>query len=167
MTTPKEISLKYAERDHLLGLHDVCLELFGGLPGVREEGALQNAMNRGFNTLAYEPDSDVFKVVGRVGYALSRNHPFSDGNKRTSLAFILVQLQENGYLFDKKEEDLEKFALDIASGSISEEQMIDTLRKNSIPLETSQSKSQGNKFTSALFKAIKAVGRSLIIAIFG
>ena len=49
-----------------------------------------------------------------------RNHPFTDGNKRTAFLVGVLFLELNGYRFVASEEDAAKAVIDLASGALSE-----------------------------------------------
>lgn len=54
------ILLKLAE---IKELHKMAIEEFGGLDGIRDEGALESAFNAVLNRLNYEPDLDLAAIA--------------------------------------------------------------------------------------------------------
>ena len=73
-----------------------------GLPGLRDEGLLQSALHRPLDLFTYgQPDLATLAAAYAVG--LAGNHPFLDGNERTSFVVCLTFLLLNG--FDLIEED--------------------------------------------------------------
>ncbi len=77
----------------VLGLHAVLLQRYGGAPGVRDPGALEAALFRP-QTGYYE---DIVMEAAALLESLAINHPFVDGNKRTSFAAADVFLRINGW----------------------------------------------------------------------
>jgi death-on-curing protein len=81
-----------------LRLHDLILEESGGLPGLKDEGALLSALHAPVDSAGGEDAYYYFfEKVAALGYRVARNHPFTDGNKRTSLGLIFHALKWNGY----------------------------------------------------------------------
>jgi death on curing protein len=77
-------------------IHDRQLAEHGGLPGVRDFGAIESALARPQNLAAYgEPDAA--DLAAAYAYGLARNHGFADGNKRTAWVVARVFLADNGY----------------------------------------------------------------------
>ena len=67
----------------VLAIHDEQLREHGGAAGLRDESALDSALARPRNAAAYgEPD--IFALAAAYAFGIARNHPFVDGNKRSS-----------------------------------------------------------------------------------
>lgn len=54
------------------------------------------------NHLAYER-SDIFRLAAAYANAITRDHPFADGNKRVALTVAGVFLELNGYRLEAPE----------------------------------------------------------------
>jgi death-on-curing protein len=85
VTAPRWINLQA-----LLYLHEESLVQFGGARGMRDRGLLESALARPQNILFYEPDATTFDLAAAYCFAIAKNHPFIDGNKRT--AFMAASL---------------------------------------------------------------------------
>ncbi len=59
---------------------------------------LESALDRPSNKWAYE-SAELPELAAAYGYGIARNHPFVDGNKRTSLLAIYTFLGVNGIDF--------------------------------------------------------------------
>jgi death-on-curing protein len=83
----------YPSIDEVLAAHARLIALFGGIQGIRDQGALEAALAR--------PQAGYYKDVIEQGAALleslSQNHPFVDGNKRTAVAVTAAFLRINGW----------------------------------------------------------------------
>jgi death-on-curing protein len=79
-------------------IHDHQLRLFGGPPGLRDEGALQSALGRPVNKWANER-ADLAGLAAAYAFGIERNHPFVDGNKRAALLSLVTFLGLNGIDF--------------------------------------------------------------------
>ena len=68
-------------------LHARQLELFGGLAGVRDGGAIESALARPVNPWSYGEAGDVESLAAAYRFhALARQQGYLDGNKRVALA---------------------------------------------------------------------------------
>jgi len=112
-------------------IHDEALYEFGGLPGVRDAGLLESAIDRPRNRLAYEPKSSLFELAATLCVGLAKNRPFIDGNKRTALLATRAFLLINGYALEPQEEDEVLTLVAIADGSLTEAGLAAWLRGNS------------------------------------
>lgn len=75
-------------------VHDRQLYEHGGAPGVADAGRLQAALARPQNVAIYgKPDAAELAAI--YVHALTRNHPFVDGNKRTAWVTARVFLGIN------------------------------------------------------------------------
>jgi death-on-curing protein len=100
----------------------------GGMPGLRDENALESALARPQQRFAYEPDTDLAALAAAYGFGLTRNHPYNDGNKRVGFVVMATFLGLNGYEFIASESDVVTTIVALASGSLDEEALADWLR---------------------------------------
>jgi len=92
------MALTWLTVDIVLALHSELLEEHGGLPGPPKPGALEGALARPQQLLAYgDPSPGLAELAAAYGFGLARNHCFPDGNKRTALAAVAVFLRLNGH----------------------------------------------------------------------
>jgi death-on-curing protein len=102
----------------------------GGSEGLRDEGLLSSALARPQNLLAYgEPRPDLASLAAAYAYGIARNHPFVDGNKRTALVAARTFLILNGVDLEATQDDKVLTFLNLAEGTISEEEQADWIRK--------------------------------------
>lgn len=105
------------------------LAQFGGLPGVRDQGLLESALNRPRQLHAYgEPD--LFDLASSYAYGIVKNHPFLDGNKRAGFMAAYTFLGANGVDFDAPETEVVLQTLGLAAGEVSEADYAKWLRKS-------------------------------------
>ncbi len=76
----------------VLAIHGDQIERYGGSHGLRDPGLLEAALYRP-QTGYYE---DLIAQSAALWESLSQNHPFIDGNKRTSFASTYTFLRING-----------------------------------------------------------------------
>jgi death-on-curing protein len=79
MTEPRWLSV-----DEVLRLHDIQIRRYGGQPGVRDQGLLESAVLRARNRHHYDAVQDIVELGAAYAVAISANHPFFDGNQRTT-----------------------------------------------------------------------------------
>ncbi len=115
--------------DLIMAVHDEQIAEHGGLPGVRDANMLESALDRPRNKWAYE-EADLADLAAAYGYGIARNHPFVDGNKRTSLIAIYTFLGLNGTDFIVSEPDFAAIILSLAAGEVSEESLARWIRDN-------------------------------------
>ena len=83
----------FLEFEDALKANRRAIEIGGGLCGVRDENLLGGALARPQNLFYYE-NADIFELAACYAFAIAKNHPFLDGNKRTAF-FAMVQFLEN------------------------------------------------------------------------
>lgn len=99
--------------------HARQLRLFGGPPGIRDEGALESALGRPVNRWAYE-HADLAELAAAYAFGIARNHPFVDGNKRAALLALVTFLGLNGIDFRADEAEAVVMIRGLAAGEVDE-----------------------------------------------
>jgi death-on-curing protein len=111
-------------------IHQLALEEFGGMDGVREPALLESAVAAPQATLGGDPlFADLIEVAAAYLFFLCRNHPFLDGNKRTALGACLVFLRLNGLEPAKDGPEWEVLTLAVASGELDRHETTERLRR--------------------------------------
>ncbi len=117
--------MKRLSKRQILLLHDQLLAQTGGLPGLRDEGLLESALNAPFQGF---DDADVYpslpQKAAQLCYGLVKNHPFVDGNKRIGAHAMLVFLAINGVELAYTQEELSVIVLAVASGKQGYESLL-------------------------------------------
>lgn len=115
-------SWRWIGLDVLYAVHDSQLAEHGGLPGVRDQGAVESAMARPQNHAAYgEPGGAV--LAAAYAYGLTRNHGFADGNKRTAWVMARLFLADHGHTLRFASIDAIQLMESVAAGTMTEEQL--------------------------------------------
>ncbi|MBY3220863.1 type II toxin-antitoxin system death-on-curing family toxin [Rhizobium laguerreae] len=130
------MAFKFMTRPLMESLQKMQIERFGGLAGLRDEGALESALGRPMHKANYGCD-DVIELAAAYLFGLARNHAFVDGNKRIAIVAAGVFLLENGYEIETTDANLYAFVLAVAAGEIDEEGATRFLRDFCIPLNPS------------------------------
>ncbi len=103
----------------LYAVHAEQLAEHGGLAGLRDANALESAVARA-EQLAHYGAPDVAELAAAYGFGIARNHPFSDGNKRTAFVAVELFLALNGYALTATDADCVITMLGVAAGDTEE-----------------------------------------------
>ncbi len=117
------------ERD-ALALHDRMIAMFGGAAGLRERALLLSALARPQQILAYSDGAGIIELAAALISAIVRNHPFTDGNKRTGFVLGVLFLELNLYRFTASQEDAANAIMNLAAGTLDEIGLIAFIREN-------------------------------------
>ncbi len=121
---------KWIPRLVVEAIHDELTREHGGLSGLRDEGLLEASLARPRHQWAYRTKVDHAQLAAAYAFALARNHPFRDGNKRVAFVTAVTFLELNGRTFDAPEEDVISTMFSLAAGKTTEAAMARWLRKH-------------------------------------
>lgn len=123
----------WVERPVVLAIHDAQLAEHGGLAGLRDDNALDSALARPRHLDAYgEPGPP--DIAAAYAFGLARNHPFGDGNKRTSFVVTELFLALNGLALTASDEEVVRTWLALASAGFAEPALAAWLVDNTAPI---------------------------------
>ena len=122
----------WIDLDVVLAIHDEQLAEHGGQAGVRDRGLLESALARPRNQFAYG-ESSLPRLAASYAFGISRNHPFLDGNKRTSLVVAELFLDLNGLDLTASDETCVTTFLRLAAGELGEDDLARWIEENSRP----------------------------------
>lgn len=111
------------------GIHSEQIAEHGGAKGVRDHTLLQSAMDSPKNLWSYG-NANIFQLAAAYAYKICNNHPFNDGNKRTSYVVSILFLEINGYELVAADQDCVTTWLDLAQGIMTEEDLASWLQVN-------------------------------------
>ncbi len=112
-----------------LAAHAEQLAEHGGGDGIRDAGMLDSAMARPQN-LAQYGDPDAAALAAAYAYGIARNHPFTDGNKRTAAVVSETFLMLNGYALGATDAELVVAFVALAAGELDEDELADWFRQH-------------------------------------
>lgn len=112
-----------------LAAHAEQLAEHGGGDGIRDAGMLDSAMARPQN-LAQYGDPDAAALAAAYAFGIARNHPFTDGNKRTAAVVSETFLMLNGYALGATDAELVVAFVALAAGELGEDELADWFRQH-------------------------------------
>ncbi|MCX7681911.1 MAG: type II toxin-antitoxin system death-on-curing family toxin [Anaerolineae bacterium] len=118
--------MRYLTLREVLEIYSRVMQQSGGMAGIRDLGALESAVAQPRMTSGEEElyPTIVEKAVA-LGFSRVQNHPFVDGNKRTAHAAMETFLVLNGYEVCATVDEQERVMLQIASGEMKREGLVD------------------------------------------
>ncbi len=114
-------------------MHAAMIAEHGGRSGIRDIGLLSAALARPRNRRAYGVSAALFDLAAAYGFAIVKDHPFIDGNKRVVLMVMYVFLDMNGYGLDASEVEAVDVMLNLAAGELTEKELALWIEENSRP----------------------------------
>jgi death-on-curing protein len=121
------MSVDYLTLDEVLAIHADQIETYGGSHGIRDLGQLEAELAR--PQTGYYPD--LVAEAAALWESLAQNHPFIDGNKRTTFACTITFLRINGARFAPGKQDTIDFILGLyETGEFRFEKLEPWLRAN-------------------------------------
>ncbi len=104
----------------LEAVHLDQLREHGGLAELRDENALEAALNRPRQKWHYDPKADLASLAAAYCFGIARDHPWRDGNKRIAFLAMVIFLGLNGRELKATETEVVTVMLRVASGASTE-----------------------------------------------
>lgn len=131
MSTP---NIQFTIQD-IYELHNQLEETFILSSGVRDKNLLASAVNTPFQTfMGNDLYPSIYDKAAQLCYGIVKNHPFTDGNKRTALHSMYVYLIINGFDITASQQEVEDLIIDVAAGKMTNTELVQWLRKNTIEI---------------------------------
>jgi death on curing protein len=128
--------VRYLTLSDLLEVHRQVMVQSGGAEGLMHLPALESALAQPQMTFGGEElYPTLVDKAAALGYALIKNHPFLDGNKRTGHAAMEVFLVLNGYEIRATIDEQEHVILQVAASEIDREEFTAWLRTHVVAKE--------------------------------
>jgi death-on-curing protein len=83
----------------------------------------------------HSSDASLEELAGAYAYWLSRNHPFSDGNKRAAYLALETFCQLNGSLIQATQLERFQVMMALAAGEITEEALAAWIGQHFVPIK--------------------------------
>ena len=119
---------RWISAEAAVAIHEEQLAEHGGAAGTRDDGGLQSALARPKNLAAYgQPDAAA--LAASYAFAIVRNHPFVDGNKRTAWVLARLFLAKNRLVLEFNQAEAVVRMLALAAGEIDEDELATWFRE--------------------------------------
>lgn len=121
-----EMQIFYFDTEHAIKEHDWIIDNSGGLHGYREIGLLDSALEHIQNDMYYPTFEGKLK---HLVLAVNKFHPFTDGNKRSSLVLGAYFLELNGHdhCITRFISEMEEIVVWLAEGKIDDDLLLDII----------------------------------------
>lgn len=125
--------IKYLSEAEIIAINEEMVALYGGLHGVKDLNMLSLAVGRPQMSVGFQDAyKSIFDKAAAMFHSIINNHPFFDGNKRTSLFTAVLFLELNGWLLEFKRKEAVKFTLKAHNDDWSVEQISKWFKDHSI-----------------------------------
>lgn len=105
-------ALKYLSEAEVIAVNEEMIAKYGGLHGVKDLNLLRLAVGRPQMSIGFQDAyKTVFDKAAAMFHSIINNHPFLDGNKRTSLFSAILFLEYNGWKVILKRKEAVKFTM--------------------------------------------------------
>lgn len=132
MSTP---NIQFTVQD-IYELHIQLEKTFILSSGIRDEKLLASAVNTPFQTfMGNDLYPSIYDKAAQLCYGIVKNHPFTDGNKRTALHSMYVYLIINGFNITATQQEVEDLIINVAAGKMTNTELANWLRENTIHME--------------------------------
>ena len=122
-------------KESVLKMHMLSIVKYGGSDGIRDDGLLESAIARPYQTFGGEDlYPTAFEKAAAIAESLIINHPFVDGNKRTGFLAMLAILHEGNLEITVPNDTIYNFVINISTGEIKFEQIVEWLKVNTTSL---------------------------------
>jgi death-on-curing protein len=123
--------------EQVLEIHAEVIRRHGGDSAVHDLGLVESAVAQPQATFGGEylnptlPD-----MAAALGFSLTSNHGFKDGNKRVGFTAMDVFVRMNGHKIAAPIDESERVIVSVASHAMSREEFSDWVRRHIVPLDT-------------------------------
>lgn len=109
-------------------VHTAQLREHGGLPGIRDENALESALARPRQKWVYGKERDLSALAAAYGFGFVKGHPYRDGNKRIGFLAVATFLGINDHDLDVTDAEVVTEMVRLAAGDIGEPDLASWIR---------------------------------------
>ena len=124
---------RWVSRAVIDAAHHDLIKTFGGLEGIRDEGALESALARAQQKFSHDDGATFADLCACYGFGIARSHPYNDGNKRSAFAAMMIFARFNKLTIKANEESVVFIMLGVASSQASEEDLASWLKDHLVP----------------------------------
>lgn len=125
----------YLSEAEVIAINEEMVSQFGGLHGVRDLHLLRSAIGRPQLSVGFQDAyKTIFDKAAAMFHSIINNHPFLDGNKRTSLLTAITFLEKNKWNVEFKRKEAVKFTRKAHNEDYTVEQISKWLKMHSVKI---------------------------------
>ncbi len=125
-------SIKFLSEAEIIAVNEEMVSKYGGLHGVKDLNLLGSSVGRPQITVGFQDAyKTIFDKAAALFHSIINNHPFLDGNKRTSLFSAILFLEYNGWTVTMKRKEAVKFTRQVHNQRYTVEQISEWLQNHS------------------------------------
>ncbi len=127
--------IHYLSEAEVIAINEEMVSQFGGIHGVRDLHILKSAIGRPQISIGFQDAyKSIFDKAAALLHSIINNHPFLDGNKRTSLFSAITFLDRNKWSVEFKRKEAVKFIRKAHNEDYSVEQISKWLKEHSVKI---------------------------------
>ncbi|WDI45028.1 type II toxin-antitoxin system death-on-curing family toxin [Bremerella sp. P1] len=127
-------NIRFLKLSRVLAIHHSSTKHYGGDPGIRDIGLLQSAIAMPQSMFAgHYLHATLHEMASAYLFHICANHPFVDGNKRTSAMTAIIFLDLNGIEVTASQSDLVDLVLGVAEGRTQKPEITEFFQANTKP----------------------------------
>lgn len=133
MARSRKSIIQYLSEAEVIAINEEMVSEFGGIHGLRDLHILRSAVDRPQMSIGFQDAyKSIFDKAAALFHSIINNHPFLDGNKRTSLLSAILFLEYNGFPLEFKGKEAVKFTRKVVSENYPVEQISKWLKEHSV-----------------------------------
>lgn len=125
--------IRFLSEAEVIAINEEMVAKFGGLHGVKDLHMLSLAVGRPQMSVAFhDAYKSIFDKAAAMFHSIINNHPFLDGNKRTSLFSAILFLEHNGWAVEFRRKEAVEFTKRAHDEDYTVEQISKWLKEHSV-----------------------------------
>lgn len=124
--------IRFLSEAEVIAVNERIVAKYGGLHGVKDLYLLRLAVGRPQMSVAFQDAyKSIFDKAAALFHSIINNHPFLDGNKRTSLFSAILFLEYNDWTVECRRKEAVKFTRKAHNEDYTVEQISKWLKDHS------------------------------------
>ena len=113
-----------------VAIHKILIQEFGGSHGLRDQNALEGALNRPYSSFdGKELYPTIIEKSAAILESIVIGHPFVDGNKRIGYVLMRLLLLSEGLEVNATQNQKYEFIIQITKGEIKAEEITQWIKR--------------------------------------
>lgn len=127
--------IRFLSEGEIIAINEEMISQYGGLHGVKDLHMLRLAVGRPQTSVAFQDAyKSIFDKAAALFHSIINNHPFLDGNKRTSFLSAILFLEYNRWTVEFRRKEAVKFTRKAHNEDYTVEQISKWLKEHSVKI---------------------------------